>query len=133
MPLWEYSMHQLPLNLNELKAARASAEMVLKLDDLRAYWKKNDLYSKEAQEMDARIGLNSGSAKVGFMGTDALASYTMMGDTVNLAARLEAAGKDYGVNVLITDSVCDKDPRRNGYKVYGPSASKGKERTSQDT
>lgn len=93
---------------HELKAARASAEMVLKLDDLRAYWKKNDLYSKEAQEMDARIGLNSGSAKVGFMGTDALASYTMMGDTVNLAARLEAAGKDYGVNVLITDSVCDK-------------------------
>ncbi|TGN08405.1 adenylate/guanylate cyclase domain-containing protein [Leptospira ilyithenensis] len=90
---------------HELKAARASVEMIAKLADLREYWTKNNLYSKEAQAMDCRIGLNSGLAKVGFMGTDALASYTMMGDTVNLAARLEAAGKDYGVNILISDSV----------------------------
>ncbi|XDD44881.1 adenylate/guanylate cyclase domain-containing protein [Leptospira sp. WS39.C2] len=93
---------------HELKAARASVDMVLKLQELREYWTSNDLYSKEAQVMDARIGLNSGPAKVGFMGTDALASYTMMGDTVNLAARLEAAGKDYGVNILITDPIRDK-------------------------
>lgn len=92
---------------HELKAARASVDMVIKLGELREYWTKNNLYSKEAQVMDARIGLNSGPAKVGFMGTDALASYTMMGDTVNLAARLEAAGKDYGVNILITDPIRD--------------------------
>ncbi|WCL48065.1 adenylate/guanylate cyclase domain-containing protein [Leptospira sp. GIMC2001] len=85
------------------KACKASLEMVIKLADLRAYWQKNNLYSKEAQIMDARIGLNTGPAKVGFMGTDALASYTMMGDTVNLAARLEAAGKDYGVNIMIAE------------------------------
>ncbi|MDZ4727194.1 MAG: adenylate/guanylate cyclase domain-containing protein [Leptospira sp.] len=90
---------------HQLKAARASVEMIQKLKELRKYWKDNNLYSKEAQEMDCRIGLNSGPAKVGFMGTDALASYTMMGDTVNLAARLEAAGKDYGVNILITDAI----------------------------
>lgn len=94
-----------PVVDHQLKAARASIEMVKKLADLRDYWTKNNLYSKEAQGMDARIGLNSGPAKVGFMGTDALASYTMMGDTVNLAARLEAAGKDYGVNILITDAI----------------------------
>jgi len=87
-----------------IKACKASLEMVMKLEDLRNYWQKNNLYSKEAQEMDARIGLNTGLAKVGFMGTDALASYTMMGDTVNLAARLEAAGKDYGVNVMIAEA-----------------------------
>ncbi|PJZ86603.1 adenylate/guanylate cyclase domain-containing protein [Leptospira harrisiae] len=94
-----------PVLDHELKAARASVDMVMKLAELRDYWTKNNLYSKEAQVMDARIGLNSGPAKVGFMGTDALASYTMMGDTVNLAARLEAAGKDYGVNILITDPI----------------------------
>ncbi len=87
-----------------LKAAKASIAMVQKLGDLREYWTKNQLYTKEAREMDARIGLNTGPAKVGFMGTDALASYTMMGDTVNLAARLEAAGKDYGVNILISET-----------------------------
>jgi adenylate cyclase len=89
---------------HEMEACLASIEMIQKLEDLRNYWQKNNLYSKEAQSMDARIGLNSGPAKVGFMGTDALASYTMMGDTVNLAARLEAAAKDYGVNILIAES-----------------------------
>lgn len=87
-----------------VKACKASLEMVAKLEDLRQYWQKNNLYSREAQIMDARIGLNTGPAKVGFMGTDALASYTMMGDTVNLAARLEAAGKDYGVNIMIAEN-----------------------------
>lgn len=86
------------------KACKASIEMIHKLDELRQYWQKNNLYSKDAQTMDARIGLNTGPAKVGFMGTDALASYTMMGDTVNLAARLEAAGKDYGVNIMIAEN-----------------------------
>ncbi|HMZ63728.1 MAG TPA: adenylate/guanylate cyclase domain-containing protein, partial [Leptospiraceae bacterium] len=88
-----------------LAAGMASIEMIAKLNELREYWVKNNLYTKEAQEMDVRIGLNVGLAKVGFMGTDALASYTMMGDTVNLAARLEAAGKDYGVNILISESM----------------------------
>ncbi|WCL49855.1 adenylate/guanylate cyclase domain-containing protein [Leptospira sp. GIMC2001] len=91
-----------------IKAARASLQMNKKLGELRQYWTKNNLYSKEAQEMDARIGLNTGPAKVGFMGTDDLASYTMMGDTVNLAARLEAAGKDYGVNILISENTNER-------------------------
>jgi adenylate cyclase len=96
-----------PVAVNEhyLKASRASLEMIHKLSDLREYWTKNNLYNKDAQEMDIRIGLNTGLAKVGFMGTDAMGSYTMMGDTVNLAARLEAAAKDYGVNILISESV----------------------------
>ena len=96
-----------PIDIGQhyLKASRASLEMIHKLNELRDYWTKNNLYTKEAQEMDIRIGLNTGLAKVGFMGTDAMGSYTMMGDTVNLAARLEAAGKDYGVNILISESV----------------------------
>lgn len=88
-----------------LMACRASLEMIEKLQELKGYWKTHNLYIPEAHEMDIRIGLNTGLAKVGFMGTDALASYTMMGDTVNLAARLEAAAKDYGVNILISEMV----------------------------
>ncbi len=89
---------------HHLESAKASIDMIAKLADLKKYWSDNNLYIKDAQEMEVRIGLNTGVAKVGFMGTDALASYTMMGDTVNLAARLEAAGKDYGVNILISES-----------------------------
>ncbi len=88
-----------------LAAAKASLEMIQKLSDQRKYWTEHNMYCKDAQEMDVRIGLNTGLAKVGFMGTEKLASYTMMGDTVNLAARLEAAGKDYGVNILISETV----------------------------
>ena len=91
-----------------LESAKASLEMIAKLKELKKYWSENNLYCKDAQDMDVRIGLNTGLAKVGFMGTEALASYTMMGDTVNLAARLEAAGKDYGVNILISEFTNEK-------------------------
>ncbi|HMV79095.1 MAG TPA: adenylate/guanylate cyclase domain-containing protein [Leptospiraceae bacterium] len=98
-----------PLDVNDhcLKAVTASLEMQKKLTEMKQAWKKENKYIPEVHEMHFRIGLNTGSAKVGFMGTDALAAYTMMGDTVNLAARLEAAGKDYGVWNLIPSNVYD--------------------------
>ena len=90
------------------KAVIASIEMQKKLTELKAEWTAKKKYIPEARQMTFRIGLNTGVAKVGFMGTDALASYTMMGDTVNLAARLEAAAKDYGVTILATDAVLEQ-------------------------
>ncbi len=91
-----------------LKAVHASFRMVEKIHDLRQKWKHENKYNAEAREMQFRIGLNTGLAKVGFMGTDALASYTMMGDSVNLAARLEAAAKDYGVIILASQNVYEE-------------------------
>lgn len=88
-----------------LRAVRASLQMMDRMQELRELWTREKKYIPEAREMSFRIGLNTGLAKVGFMGTDALASYTMMGDTVNLAARLEAAAKDYGVHILASDAV----------------------------
>jgi adenylate cyclase len=94
------------------KAVIASMEMEKKLAELRAQWREKKKYIPEAWQMTFRIGLNTGLAKVGLMGTDALASYTMMGDTVNLAARLEAAAKDYGVTILATDAVYEEVKER---------------------
>ncbi len=88
-----------------LKAVKATLRMVDRMIELREQWTREQKYIPEARAMRFRVGLNTGLAKVGFMGTDALASYTMMGDTVNLAARLEAAGKDYGVELLATEAV----------------------------
>ncbi len=96
-----------PVEVDEhcLRAVRASLQMMERMQELRELWTREKKYIPEAREMSFRIGLNTGLAKVGFMGTDALASYTMMGDTVNLAARLEAAAKDYGVHILASDAV----------------------------
>lgn len=86
-------------------ACKTALEMVTELEHLRVEWNRRGDYTPLARAMVFRIGLNCGQAKVGFMGTDSLASYTMMGDTVNLAARLEAAAKDYGVSILVSESI----------------------------
>ncbi|PKA11000.1 adenylate/guanylate cyclase domain-containing protein [Leptospira meyeri] len=86
-------------------ACKTALEMVSELEILRTTWKQKMDYTETARNMSFRIGLNCGPAKVGFMGTDSLASYTMMGDTVNLSARLEAAAKDYGVSILVSENI----------------------------
>ncbi len=54
--------------------------------------------------MKMRVGLNSGKAVIGNMGSAKRMDYTMMGDTVNLAARLEGANKFYGTYNMISDA-----------------------------
>jgi adenylate cyclase len=80
-------------------ACRACIKMQKKLDTLRAKWKKE---KKPALRM--RIGLCSGPAVVGNMGSKNRMDYTMMGDTVNIAARLEGVNKIYGIYTLISDT-----------------------------
>lgn len=54
-------------------------------------------------KMRTRVGLNSGLAIVGNMGSSTRFNYTMMGDTVNLAARCESGAKSYGVYGMVTE------------------------------
>ena len=78
------------------RAVRAALRCQAKLVELRVGWAARGL-----PELRMRIGLNSGVAVVGNMGSQQRFDYTMMGDTVNLAARLEGAASVYGVFILV--------------------------------
>jgi len=54
--------------------------------------------------VDIRIGIATGEALVGSIGSEVLMSYTLMGETVNLASRLEGANKVYGGRILTTQA-----------------------------
>ena len=70
--------------------------------ELREKWRKEGDWPEIVYEMKTRIGLNSGPAIIGNMGSRRRFNYTMMGDTVNLAARSESGAKSYGVYTMIT-------------------------------
>jgi class 3 adenylate cyclase len=55
-------------------------------------------------DCDIRIGLATGDVLAGSMGSKFMMSYTVMGDTVNLASRLEAANRQYGTRSLVAET-----------------------------
>ncbi len=81
------------------RACVACVKMQKRLKELR-----RKLKAEGRPELHMRIGLNTGRAVVGNMGSAMRMDYTMMGDTVNTAARLEGVNKVYGTYVMISES-----------------------------
>jgi adenylate cyclase len=80
-------------------ACDGALEMMETLERMRRKWRVED---PNLPEVDIGIGINSGPMVVGNMGSSQRFNYTVMGDNVNLASRLEGLNKEYGTHILIT-------------------------------
>ena len=86
------------------QACRASLEMVDALVEVNETLRQDAFLGGFKQEIRIGIGLNSGATLVGNVGSDQRFNYSVMGDTVNVAARLEGQTKDYAQTILIGES-----------------------------
>jgi len=80
-------------------ACLTSLEMHQRLDELNKKWSAQDYPA-----LRCRIGLNTGEVKVGNMGSLKRMDYTVIGDEVNLASRLEGANKAYGTHFMVSEA-----------------------------
>lgn len=80
-------------------ATAASVSMVRELAALNRKWA-----SEGKAELDIGIGVNSGEMIAGNIGSSSIMSYTVIGDDVNLGARLESLNKDYRTRIIISES-----------------------------
>ncbi len=88
----------IPLADHAIKACSTAMEMRKALNILREQYSSNP-----NDQIDIRIGIHTGEVVVGNMGSHKRFDYTVMGDNVNLASRLEGASKQYGTRVIVSE------------------------------
>lgn len=85
------------------RACRSALEMLARLDSLQGQWR-----AQGHPVFDIGVGIHTGVAAVGNMGSQLRYGYTAVGDSVNLSSRLEGLNKLYGTRILATESTVHK-------------------------
>jgi len=79
-------------------AVQTALAMIRALGEMNVEWQ-----SQGKPTLDIGIGVNTGDMVAGNIGSDTIMSYTVIGDAVNLGARLESLNKDYGTRIIISE------------------------------
>jgi len=81
-------------------AVQTALAMIAELGRLNARWKEEGRFAG----LDIGIGINTGPMIAGNIGSEAIMSYTVIGDAVNLGSRLESLNKEFGTRIIISDA-----------------------------
>ncbi len=94
-----------PLPNHALNACKVALEMRVKLTEMQNKW-----LAEGRQSFDIGIGINTGTAVVGNLGSEQIFDYTAIGDTINLGARLEGINKEYNTEkkIIISEFTLEK-------------------------
>ena len=104
-------------------AVTTAVEMVRELGELNRRWA-----SEGRVQLDIGIGVNSGDMIAGNIGSSAIMSYTVIGDNVNLGARLESLNKDYKTRIIISEATRGRLGKSYELRPLGDVVVKGKTR-----
>jgi len=107
-------------------AVQTALAMVRELEQLNRLWAVEGRAA-----LDIGIGINTGEMIAGNIGSNTIMSYTVIGDNVNLGARLESLNKDFGTRILISDATRRQLKGDYDLRPLGDVTVKGKTRAVQ--
>lgn len=81
------------------RACAAALDMAKRVDELRAQWR-----AEGKPDINIGLGINTGRVVVGNMGSHKRFNYTVLGDPVNLASRLEGVNKEYATRIIVSET-----------------------------
>ncbi|MDF1562084.1 MAG: adenylate/guanylate cyclase domain-containing protein [Deltaproteobacteria bacterium] len=93
----------IPFEDHALRACTTAVKMIEVCDRLA-----EEFVERGWPPIEIGIGINTGQVSVGNFGSDMLFDYTVMGDSVNLASRLEGTNKQYGTKIIISEATLAK-------------------------
>ncbi|MEO8680562.1 MAG: adenylate/guanylate cyclase domain-containing protein [Vicinamibacterales bacterium] len=102
-------------------AVQTALAMAAALDALNREWQGRGM-----TPLDIGIGINTGDMVAGNIGSDTIMSYTVIGDAVNLGARLESLNKEYGTRIIISEATRSRLKGRYDTRPLGEVVVKGK-------
>jgi adenylate cyclase len=104
-------------------AVSAAVEMVRELGELNRQWAADGRV-----QLDIGVGVNSGDMIAGNIGSSAIMSYTVIGDSVNLGSRLESLNKEYRTRIIISEATRGRLKKAYELRPLGGVVVKGKTR-----